>query len=105
MQSCSPSHSKKTSYSGRFLGLIGESVSFLANSSKFFQSKIKQPLLIYFCSSQLNLFNVFNPDNYCVVDFQVYQEVFGVRPKILTYEKYLDYLEDSGKSQESTISE
>ena len=34
----------------------------------------------------------FDPKNYCVVDFHVYQEVFGVRPKSLTPEKYVRLL-------------
>ena len=34
----------------------------------------------------------YDPTNYCVVDFHVYQEVFGVRPKNLTPEKYLRLL-------------
>jgi len=34
----------------------------------------------------------FDPQNYCVVDFHVYQEVFGYRPKYLTPEKYVRLL-------------
>jgi len=34
----------------------------------------------------------FDPENYCVVDFHVYQEIFGVRPKFLTPEKYIRLL-------------
>ena len=34
----------------------------------------------------------FDPENYCVVDFHVYQEVFGIRPKVLTNEHYLRLL-------------
>lgn len=34
----------------------------------------------------------FDPQNYCVVDFHVYQEVFGFRPKQISVEKYLRLL-------------
>jgi len=34
----------------------------------------------------------YDPENYCVVDFHVYQEVFGFRPKYLTPEKYIRLL-------------
>jgi len=34
----------------------------------------------------------FDPENYCVLDFHVYQEVFGIRPKSLTPEKYVRLL-------------
>jgi len=34
----------------------------------------------------------FDPENYCVVDFHVYEEVFGVRPEPLTPEKYVRLL-------------
>jgi endonuclease III len=34
----------------------------------------------------------FDPQNYCVVDFHVYQEVFGIRPKDIPVEKYLRLL-------------
>ena len=34
----------------------------------------------------------FDPENYCVVDFHVYQEIFGIRPKYLTPEKYVRLL-------------
>ena len=34
----------------------------------------------------------YDPENYCVVDFHVYQEVFGFRPKYLTPEKYIGLL-------------
>jgi hypothetical protein len=34
----------------------------------------------------------YDPENYCVVDFHVYQEVFGFRPKYLNPEKYIKLL-------------
>ena len=34
----------------------------------------------------------YDPENYCVVDFHVYQELFGFRPKFLTPEKYIRLL-------------
>ncbi|MCJ7634670.1 hypothetical protein MUP77_20055 [Candidatus Bathyarchaeota archaeon] len=34
----------------------------------------------------------YDPQNYCVVDFHVYQEVFGFRPKYLTPELYIRLL-------------
>jgi hypothetical protein len=34
----------------------------------------------------------YDPENYCVVDFHVYQEVFGFRPKYLTPERYIRLL-------------
>lgn len=34
----------------------------------------------------------YDPENYCVIDFHVYQEVFGFRPKYLTTKHYLRLL-------------
>jgi len=34
----------------------------------------------------------YDPENYCVVDFHLYQELYGIRPKILTVEKYIRVL-------------
>jgi hypothetical protein len=34
----------------------------------------------------------YDPENYCVLDFHVYQELFGFRPKLLTPEKYIRLL-------------
>ena len=34
----------------------------------------------------------YDPKNYCVVDFHIYQELFGVRPQSLTPEKYVRLL-------------
>jgi endonuclease III len=34
----------------------------------------------------------YDPENYCVVDFHVFQELFGFRPKFLTPEKYVRLL-------------
>jgi hypothetical protein len=34
----------------------------------------------------------YDPENYCVIDFHVYQEVFGFRPKYLTPERYIQLL-------------
>jgi len=39
----------------------------------------------------------YDPENYCVVDFHVYQEVFGFRPKYLTPEKYIRLLGKLGE--------
>ena len=34
----------------------------------------------------------YDPENYCVVDFHIYQELFGIRPNPLTPEKYVRVL-------------
>jgi len=34
----------------------------------------------------------YDPENYCVVDFHLYQELFGIRPQPLSPEKYVRVL-------------